>query len=70
MQDLGKALIIFGIVIVFIGLALWSGLGTGWLGRLPGDIRIERGNSAFYFPIVSCIIISIILSLIFSFFRR
>jgi len=37
---------------------------------LPGDIRIERGNSAFYFPIVTCIIISIVLSLIFSLFRR
>jgi hypothetical protein len=61
---------IFGIAIVLIGLALWSGFGASWLGRLPGDIRIERGNSAFYFPIVTCIIISIVLSLIFSFFRR
>jgi hypothetical protein len=63
-------LMIFGIVIALVGLALWSGSGAGWLGRLPGDIRIERGNSAFYFPIVTCIIISIVLSLIFSFFRR
>ena len=70
MHELGKMLTIFGITIVLIGLALWSGFSAGWLGRLPGDIRIERGNSAFYFPIVTCIIISIILSLIFSFFRR
>ena len=70
MPELGKMLIIFGITIALVGLALWSGFGAGWLGRLPGDIRIERGNSAFYFPIVTCIIISIILSLIFSFFRR
>jgi hypothetical protein len=63
-------LMIFGIVIALVGLALWSGSGAGWLGRLPGDIRIERGNSAFYFPIVTCIIISIVLSLIFSFFLR
>src|SRR5204862_335230 len=55
-------------LIVF--LLLWSGVGSGWLGRLPGDIRIERGNSTFYFPIVTCIIISIVLSLIFSLFRR
>ncbi len=61
---------IFGGAIALIGLALWSGVGAGWLGRLPGDIRIERGNSAFYFPIVTCIIISIVLSLIFSLFRR
>jgi DUF2905 family protein len=70
MQELGKMLVIFGVAIVVFGLALWSGLGTGWLGRLPGDIRIERGHSAFYFPIVTCIILSIILSLAFSLFRR
>jgi DUF2905 family protein len=70
MHELGKVLVIFGVVIVLFGFALWNGFGTGWLGRLPGDIRIERGNSAFYFPIVTCIIISIVLSLIFSLFRR
>jgi hypothetical protein len=70
MHELGKMLIIFGIAMVLIGFTLWSGFGASWLGRLPGDIRIERGNSAFYFPIVTCIIISIVLSLIFSFFRR
>ncbi|CAN5493355.1 DUF2905 domain-containing protein [soil metagenome] len=70
MPEIGKMLIIFGAVIVLIGLALWSGFGAGWLGRLPGDIRIERGHSAFYFPIVTCIIISIVLTLIFSLFRR
>lgn len=70
MPEVGKLLIIFGITIVLVGLVLWSGFGGGWLGRLPGDIRVERGNSAFYFPIITCIIISIVLSLIFSFFRR
>jgi ribose/xylose/arabinose/galactoside ABC-type transport system permease subunit len=68
--ELGKFLVILGAVIVVLGLLLWTGIGTPWLGRLPGDIRIERGNSAFYFPIVTCIIISIVLSLIFSLFRR
>jgi Protein of unknown function (DUF2905) len=70
MPELGKFLVILGAVIIVLGLLLWSGVGAGWLGRLPGDIRIERGNSAFYFPIVTCIIISIVLSLIFSLFRR
>jgi Protein of unknown function (DUF2905) len=70
MPELGKFLVILGVVIIVLGLLLWGGVGTGWLGRLPGDIRIERGNSAFYFPIVTCIIISIVLSLIFSLFRR
>ena len=70
MPELGKFLVVLGGVIVVLGLLLWSGVGSGWLGRLPGDIRIERGNSTFYFPIVTCIIISVVLSLIFSLFRR
>ena len=70
MHELGKLLVILGTIILLIVLALWSGFGGSWLGRLPGDIRIERGNSAFYFPIVTCIIISIALSLILSLFRR
>jgi len=70
MHELGKLLVILGTIILLIGLALWSGFGGSWLGRLPGDIRIERGNSAFYFPIVTCIIISIALSLILALFRR
>jgi uncharacterized membrane protein required for colicin V production len=69
MPEFGKLLIVLGIAIVAIGVLLSLGLGN-WMGKLPGDVRIERGHSAFYFPIVTCIIISIVLSLIFSFFRR
>ena len=70
MPEFGKFLVIIGIAIVVLGFILWSGIGAGFLGKLPGDIRIERGNSVFYFPIVTCIVISIVLSLIFSLFRR
>ena len=70
MRDLGKFLIVIGVVTAVIGLIFWSGFAPKWLGRLPGDIRIERGNSVFYFPIVTCIVISILLSLILSIFRR
>ena len=70
MGDLGRFLVIIGIVIVLLGLILWSGFAPKWLGHLPGDIRIERGNSVFYFPIVTCIVVSILLSLIMSIFRR
>jgi hypothetical protein len=70
MPEIGKMLVVFGIVIALLGMALWSGFGVGWLGRLPGDIRIERGHSGFYFPIVTCIIISIVLTLLMSLFRR
>jgi hypothetical protein len=70
MSELGKFLLIVGVMTAIIGLILWGGFAPKWLGRLPGDIRIERGNSAFYFPIVTCVIISIVLSLIMSIFRR
>jgi hypothetical protein len=70
MRDLGKLLAIFGGLIAVVGIALWAGFGAGWVGRLPGDIRVERGNSVFYFPIVTCIIVSIVLTLLMSFFRR
>ena len=70
MPEVGKFLIVIGIAIVVLGIILWSGIGAGFLGKLPGDLRIERGNSVFYFPIVTCIIISIVLSVIFSLFRK
>jgi hypothetical protein len=70
MRELGRMLAIFGGVIMMAGIALWAGVGAGWLGRLHGDIRIERGNTAFYFPIVTCIIVSVVLTLFLSLFRR
>jgi DUF2905 family protein len=73
MRELGKIVVIMGIVVTLVGVVLWSGFAPKWLGRLPGDIRIEREHSAFYFPIVTCIILSVLLSLllsIFSIFRR
>jgi len=68
MRELGKFIVIIGAITTMAGLLMWSGIAPKWLGRLPGDIRIERGHSAFYFPIVTCIILSIVLSLLFSFF--
>jgi hypothetical protein len=54
-------LVAIGLVLVFVGL-LWPLLSKLGLGRLPGDIVIERGNVRFYFPIVTCLIVSIVLS--------
>jgi hypothetical protein len=65
----GPLLVGLGVALILIGLLFWSG-GLSWFGRLPGDIRIERGNFSFYFPIVTCIVVSVILTLIFSLFRR
>jgi hypothetical protein len=70
MQELGRFVFVIGLITAFVGLIFWSGFAPKWLGRLPGDIRIERGNFGFYFPIVTCIIISVILTLVFSLFRR
>ena len=67
--DLGRFLVLIGAAVILLGILLWCGLGN-WIGKLPGDIRIERGHSAFYFPIVTCTMISIVLSLLFSLFRR
>ena len=69
-RELGKFVVVIGVVVTLVGLVMWSGFAPKWLGRLPGDIRIERGHSAFYFPIVTCIILSIVLSLLLSIFRR
>ena len=70
MHDVGKFLVIIGAVVLALGLMLWTGFAPNWLGRLPGDIRIERQHGALYFPIVTCIIISIAVSLLMAIFRR
>jgi hypothetical protein len=70
MRELGKFVVIIGIIVTLVGLVMWSGFAPKWLGRLPGDIWIEREHSTFYFPIVTCIILSIVLSLLLLIFRR
>ena len=71
---LGKLLFGLGVVmIVLVGIFHLLGFVSGkvpWIGRLPGDIYIERGNWSFYFPLPTSILLSIILTLIFSFFGR
>jgi uncharacterized membrane protein YidH (DUF202 family) len=72
-RDVGKFIVIIGVVTTLVGLVMWSGIAPKWLGRLPGDIRIERKHSSFYFPIVTCIVLSVVLSLLLSLlsiFRR
>ena len=69
-QQIGKALIVTGAVIVLIGAALFLSGRLPWSGRLPGDILIERKNFTFYFPIATSILISILLTILFWFFGR
>jgi H+/Cl- antiporter ClcA len=67
-RELGKFIVIIGVITTLVGVVMWSGFAPKWLGRLPGDIRIEREHSSFYFPLVTCIILSVVLSLLLSFF--
>ena len=69
-NTLGKMLILFGLLVAAVGaLFLLSGK-TGWIGRLPGDVTIRRGNFSAYFPITTCLIISALLSLLVWLFRK
>ena len=64
-----RLLIILGAVLLLAGIA-WPFLSRIGLGRLPGDIAIQRGNTSFYFPIVTCILISIVFSALMWLFNR
>ncbi len=70
MAGIGKSLIIFGMVIVAIGVLLTLSGKIPWLGRLPGDIYIRRDNFTFYFPLATCILLSALLSLVFWLLKK
>jgi membrane protein implicated in regulation of membrane protease activity len=70
MGDIGKALMLLGAVLVVLGAALTLAGKLPWFGRLPGDIVVERGPVTFYFPIVTCVIVSVVLSLLLWLLRR
>jgi len=63
MSSLGWTLVIAGLAIAAVGLFFVFGPSIPWLGRLPGDIRIEGEQTRFYFPITTCILLSVVLSL-------
>ncbi len=69
-MSFGKALVLAGLALIVVGLLVMAGGKVPFLGRLPGDIRIERENFSFYFPLGSCLLISGLLSLLFWLFRR
>ncbi len=64
-----RLLVTLGVILIVVGLA-WPWLGKLGLGRLPGDIVIERDNFRFYFPITTMVLVSLVLSLIFWLFRK
>jgi len=64
-----RALIFAGVILVLVGIA-WPWIARLGLGRLPGDIRIETESGGFYFPIVTCLVISVVLSIALWLLRR
>lgn len=71
MPELGRTLILLGLVVAAVGVALVLAPNVPWLGRLPGDIHVERDNFSFHFPLVTCLIVSAVLTIVLNlFFRR
>ena len=70
MRDIGKLLFIAGLIIAIAGMLMWKTGGLGPIGHLPGDISIQRPGFSFYFPIATCLLISVILTLLMWLFRR
>ena len=67
---LGKLLILLGVFIILMGLLMMAGDKIPWIGKLPGDILIKKEKITFYFPLTTSILISIILTLLFTLFRK
>jgi hypothetical protein len=70
MGEIGKGLILLGLLLLGLGTLLSLAPHLPWLGRLPGDIRIERPGGSFYFPITTCLVVSVVLSLLAHLFSR
>ena len=64
MNDIGKILVGFGLLIAFAGVVLVLVGRVPWIGRLPGDIHIQRGNFIFYFPLATSLLLSVVLTLL------
>jgi len=69
-RSLARLMIIAGSLLVAAGLAILFGPRIPWLGRLPGDMRFSRGGTSIYFPLMSCLLLSLLLTLLFNLLRR
>jgi hypothetical protein len=70
MPDLGRTLVVIGLLIVAIGVVIVLAGRIPWFGRLPGDIHVQRENWSFYFPLTTAIVVSVVLSLLLYLFGR
>ncbi len=67
-RNIGPFVVAAGILLVLLGILVWGG-GLSWFGRLPGDIRIERGDVRIYIPLVSMLLISVVATVLLSLLR-
>ncbi|MGH7949177.1 MAG: DUF2905 domain-containing protein [Candidatus Binataceae bacterium] len=70
MEPYGKTLVIVGLSLATLGALLWASASVPWMGKLPGDIYIKRGNFTFYFPLATCIVLSLVVSAVIALLRR
>jgi Zn-dependent protease with chaperone function len=70
MVDLGRSVVVLGLVLVAVGLAMMVLPRIPWLGRLPGDIHLERDGVSFHFPLVTCLVVSAIATLLVNLLSR
>lgn len=69
-MPIGKTLMLFGAMLLFLGLLISLKVQIPWFGKLPGDIAVKKENFSFYFPFTTCLVISVVLSLIFRFLKK
>ena len=70
MNEIGKALVIIGVALVVLGALFWLGDKSSWFGRLPGDIDVQREHFRFYFPVTTCLFVSVVITLLFWLLRK
>jgi hypothetical protein len=70
MQGFGKTLILVGILLLVLGIILSLGPKIPYVGKLPGDLYIQRGRFTFYFPLATCLVLSLVFTLVLYLFRR
>jgi hypothetical protein len=70
LESFGKLLVVLGAVFIVLGLIFLFRISVPFLGRLPGDIAVQKKNVGFYFPITSCILLSVLFTLLLHFFRK
>jgi Protein of unknown function (DUF2905) len=71
MQEVGKLVVLVGVCLVVAGVILWRFPSLfNWVGKLPGDISIQKENFSLYFPVVTCLLVSILITLLVWLFRR